>query len=91
LINHELIHFRQQLETLFIGSILFDVLESLYACMVLGKTFSDAYKWRSSEQEAYRNQLNANYLHDRRLWTRFKYLTDKKMFTFGNPGEIIYS
>lgn len=88
-INHERIHFRQQLETLFIGAIILTILETAYAVFVLNKSFSEAYTWRSSEQEAYRNQQNFHYLENRPLWEQFKYIKDKKALTFGKPGEII--
>jgi hypothetical protein len=89
-INHERIHFRQQLETVFIGFIIFMILEILYARLILRKTFKEAYLWCSSEQEAYRNQYDQDYLKQRGLWSQFKYLKDKKSFTFGNPGKIIF-
>jgi hypothetical protein len=91
LINHERIHFRQQLETLFIGSILFDIVETAYAMFVLRKSLKDAYVWRSSEQEAYRNQQDQTYLQKRKIWSQFRYLKDKRMFKFGPPGEIIFT
>lgn len=89
LINHELIHFRQQLEMLFIGLLLLDLVETVYAVVILKKSFPEAYKWRSSEQEAYRNQQNSNYLKERKLWSVFHYIRDKRNFSFGVPGEII--
>lgn len=91
ILNHEQIHFKQQLETLFIGSIILAILETLYACLVLRMSFADAYKWRSGEQEAYRNQQDQEYLKHRPFWAQFKYLRNKRMFTFGKPGEIIFT
>lgn len=91
ILNHEQIHFKQQLETLFVGSILLAVFETLYACVVLRLSFAEAYKWRSGEQEAYRNQQDQEYLKDRPFWAQFKYVRDKRMFTFGKPGEIIFT
>ena len=91
IVNHERIHFKQQVETLFIGSIILAVLETLYACLVLKMSFADAYKWRSSEQEAYRNQQDQKHLEARSLWAQLKYLKDKKIFVFGSPGEIIFT
>ena len=38
LINHELIHFRQQIETLIIGSIILNFCEKMYGMFVLRKT-----------------------------------------------------
>lgn len=89
IVNHELIHFRQQLEMLFIGLFIFELAETLYAVVVLKKSLSEAYKWRSSEQEAYINQQNQDYLKERKLWSIFHYTRNKKNFSFGNPGEII--
>lgn len=90
IINHERIHFRQQIETLFIGVIVLGILETLYATLILKKHLDDAYLWRSAEQEAYRNQQNQQYLQNRPFWNQFKYLTNKKEFILGSPGEIIY-
>lgn len=91
IINHERIHFRQQIETLFIGFYILSLLENLYALLILKKNLKEAYKWRSSEQEAYRNQQNFEYLNNRPLWAQFKYIKHKREFTFGNPGEIIFT
>ncbi len=91
LINHERIHFHQQLETAFIGLLIWSFLETLYARFVLGKTLEEAYLYRSSEQEAYRNQQNFSYLESRPLWEQFRYIKDKRAFTFGGPGEIIFT
>ncbi len=91
-INHERIHLRQQRETLFIGSMLLNVIETAYACIVLRKTLPQAYLWRTTEQEAYRNQHDFSYLQKRKTWAQFRYyLRDKKEFTLGAPGEIILS
>ena len=89
LINHERIHLKQQIEMFFVGLIVLNILETLYAIIFLKKSFSEAYRWRASEQEAYRNQNNLNYLKDRKIWTTFNYLKDKKEFNFGKPGEVI--
>lgn len=62
LIIHERIHFRQQLETLFIGSILLSIFEKLYAHFILKKSWFDSYLYSSGEQEAYLNQSNSEYL-----------------------------
>jgi len=90
LINHELIHFRQGIETLFIGSWLLSLVETVYAMLVLRKSLKEAYVWRSNEQEAYRNQGNSEYLKTRKLWSRFRYLRDKRAFKVGGPGEVVY-
>ena len=36
IINHELIHFKQQIETIFIGKLLLSIIEILYAKIILG-------------------------------------------------------
>ncbi|CAN5683249.1 hypothetical protein BH11PAT2_BH11PAT2_03780 [soil metagenome] len=90
LINHELIHFRQQLETLFVGHELLSLFERLYARIVLKKTKSERYLYAASEQEAYRNQNNPDYLKHRRLWSIFTYVRDKRDFEFGKElGQIV--
>ena len=91
IINHERIHFRQQLETAFVGLLAWSFIETLYGRLVLGKNLKEAYLWRSSEQEAYRNQQNFQYLNNRRLWAQFEYIKDKREFTLGSPGEIIFT
>ncbi len=91
IINHERIHFHQQLETAFVGKLVWSVMETIYAVLVLRKNFKEAYIWRASEQEAYRNQHDSQYLEHRPLWAQFKYVRDKKMFVFGKPGEIIFT
>jgi hypothetical protein len=91
LINHELIHFRQDVECLFVGSWLLSFVETAYAMLVLKKSLNEAYAWRSNEQEAYRNQNNPDYLKIRKPWTRFRYLKDKREFKVGGPSEIIYT
>ena len=89
LTNHELIHFRQQIETLFIGSWLINLLERQYAKLFLKKRNMESYTWKSSEQEAYRNQYDLEYLKNRKLWARFNYFKNKKKITFPEPGMIV--
>jgi len=87
---HEQIHFRQQIETLFIGSIILGILEKLYAHFVLNKSWFDSYLWISGEQEAYLNMYDQNYLKNRKMWAQFHYLKYKKNFTLTGPGIIKY-
>ncbi len=89
LIIHERIHFRQQLETLIIGSFLITWSERLYARLVLKKNRFEAYLWSSSEQEAYRNMHDDTYLEKRKCWAQFRYMKNKKKITFNGPGQII--
>lgn len=89
-INHELIHFRQFFDTFFIGLPLLTFFEQLYALIILRKSKPEAYLYAASEQEAYRNQQNFEYLKHRKFGTVFRYVRDKRDFTWGEPGEIVY-
>lgn len=89
LINHERIHFRQQLETLFIGSFFLAILERIFARVVLKKTNFEAYLFGSGEQEAYLHQNDLNYLKQRPLWKQFYYLKYKKNISLTEKGEIV--
>lgn len=81
-INHEKIHFKQQLETLFLGSLLLNIIEDVYSTLFLGLKGQERYLYRATEQEAYRNQLNLEYLDKRRIFSLFKYIKDKKKLRF---------
>jgi hypothetical protein len=59
--------------------------------MRLGQDFKEVYLWRTAEQEAYRNQQDQCYLLNRPPWAQFKYLKNKRTFTPGRSGEIIYA
>ena len=91
IINHELIHFRQQIETLFIGLPILSFFEREYARWILKKSKIERYLYVASEQEAYRNQQDSNYLKTRKFGSVFSYVKNKKDFTFGAPGEIRYT
>jgi hypothetical protein len=90
IINHELIHFRQQIETLFIGLPIISFIERQYARWVLKKTKAERYLYAASEQEAYINQQDREYLRKRKFGSVFRYIFNKRDFTFGKPGEIVY-
>ena len=90
LVNHELIHFRQQIELLFVGTLILHILETMYARLVLKKSAFDSYTWSSNEQEAYRNQHDSEYLGTRKRWAQFHYLKNKREFMVGGPGEVVY-
>lgn len=77
LINHEKIHFRQQIETAFVGFIIWSLLEMLYARLILRKSSKESYLYLSSEQEAYRNQHDLSYLESRPFWAQFRYVGEK--------------
>lgn len=90
-INHERIHFKQQIETLIIGSWILHILEEIYSRLFLHLKTTDCYLYRAVEQEAYRNQHDMNYLKNRKWFSVFKYITDKRQLTFveGRAPEVI--
>lgn len=90
-INHECIHFKQQVETLFVGIKIVWIIETFYGILILRKNWNDLYVWRSSEQEAYRNQNDANYLVTRKPFAWIWYMFHKRTFTITGPGEITYT
>lgn len=81
-INHERIHFKQQIETLIIGSWILHIIEDLYSRLFLKLKSPDYYLYRAVEQEAYRNQHDMDYLKNRKWFSIFKYVTDKRQLTF---------
>lgn len=64
IINHERIHFRQQLEMLVIPFFIWYIIEVIFK----------GYGNTSFEQEAYQNEDNLNYLKSRKLYSWVKYL-----------------
>lgn len=89
LITHETIHLKQQRDLLVIGSIILHIVETLIALVVYRMTWHDAYLWCSHEQEAYRNQNDPDYLKNRKLFSQFKYLFNKRKF-FHKDGVVTY-
>jgi hypothetical protein len=73
LINHEKIHFYQQLELLILPFYILYVLNYLVN-LIRFKNHSQAYFNISFEKEAYANDQNMNYLKNRRLYSWIKYL-----------------
>lgn len=71
-LNHEKIHFRQQLELLVVPFYVMYLLEYLVKWMVLKNRFK-AYKSISFEREAYENERNLNYLKKRKMFVFFNY------------------
>jgi hypothetical protein len=67
-INHESIHWKQQLEMLIIPFYFWYLIESIFK----------GYFNISFEQEAYTNQYNKDYLKTRKLYAWFKYLKKQK-------------
>lgn len=72
LINHEKIHIRQQLELLIIPFYIVYILEFVFHLIRIGNK-RDAYLNISFEKEAYSNELNLNYLQNRKFWSFIKY------------------
>jgi hypothetical protein len=81
-INHERIHFRQQIETLFVGSWALFIIEDIYSRLFLQLKAPDYYLYRAEEQEAYRNQHDMDYLRRRKWFSLLRYIRDKKRLVF---------
>ena len=73
LINHEKIHIRQMFEILIIGFYIWYCIEFVFR-LVQYRNLKDAYKNISFEREAYRHEMNFNYLRDRKFFRFLKYL-----------------
>ena len=65
--NHEAIHFQQQLETGIIGFYIIYVLNFLWLRLA-GISGPTAYRNLKAEKEAYGNELNIDYLTERKRW-----------------------
>ncbi len=73
LVNHEKIHFRQQLELLVVFFYIWYVVEYYYWYFRLHNHFL-AYKHISFEREAYAMESDLDYLKTRKFWAFLKYL-----------------
>ena len=73
LINHEKIHLRQQLELFVIPFYLFYVIEFLIR-LIIYRHWNKAYRNISFERESYVNEMNLQYLKNRKIWAFLKYL-----------------
>ena len=73
LINHEQIHFRQQLEMLIIPFYILYVLNYLFN-LVKYRDRYEAYRQMYYEREAYTNERDMNYLKKRKMWAFLGYL-----------------
>jgi len=73
LINHELIHLRQQLEMLVLPFYIWYISE-YFIRRLQYKSHYEAYKNISFEREAYANQQNLKYLKKRKFWSFIKYV-----------------
>lgn len=85
-INHERIHFRQQLELLFIGVWILSFCEDLYAKLILKLSPKETYLRRAVEQEAYLNQTDLEYLKNRPPFQLLRFINNKKKLEF-SPGR----
>lgn len=82
-ILHETIHHMQFVETLWLVFI-YSKFEYLYARYVLRYNHMQAYLFQATEQEAYLNQDNNNYLKERELYWFWKYMRYKTKFHLEN-------
>ena len=71
LINHERIHFRQQIELLIIGFYITYGFEFLIG-LVKYKDWDLAYKSISFELEAFQNEKNLDYLKQRKIFAQWR-------------------
>lgn len=78
-IRHEYIHHMQIAESLWIR-MLISMGENIYYRFVRHTSPMEAYLLSSTEQEAYLNQNNPNYLHQRPLFATWRYLMHKTKF-----------
>jgi len=69
-IDHEKIHWRQQIEMLIIIFYLFYLIEWFIKMFF----YKDAYRNISFEREAYSNSKNSNYLKNRKCFSWIKYI-----------------
>ena len=72
LLNHERIHFRQQIELLIIPFYFFYLLHYLILLARLGN-HDNAYRNIVFEKEAYANDQNLEYLKTRKIWSFMNY------------------
>ena len=73
LINHEKIHLRQQLELLILPFYVLYLLEFLVR-LCQYENWHLAYRNISFEREAYRNEIDLDYLNYRKSWNFLKYI-----------------
>lgn len=73
LINHELIHHRQQLELFILPFFLFYLIDYLIG-LIKFRNHQKAYMNICFEKEAYKNDNNLQYLKNRPFWAFLKYI-----------------
>ena len=66
-INHEMIHLRQQLELLVLPFYIIYLIEYLIL-LIIYRNHNKAYQNISFEKEAYKNDKDPNYLRNRKFW-----------------------
>lgn len=81
IINHELIHFRQELETLLVGHIVISIFEFIYYRIILRKSAWQTYILHAGEQEAYGNMYDSLYLRRRKPFAHLRNYFLKKPVT----------
>ncbi len=87
-VDHERIHHRQEVETLFVGVVVLSLIEFIYARFVLKKNKMQSYLYTAAEQEAYLSMHDHNYLQERKPWALLKFITHKRDFEIVGPGQI---
>lgn len=73
LINHEMIHIRQQIELLWLPFFLWYITE-FFIRLIQYRNAMKAYENISFEREAYYMENDFDYLRRRKIWSFFKYL-----------------
>lgn len=73
-INHEKIHFWQQLELLVLPFFIWYGIEFLIKFIFVYQDFYLTYQNISFEKEAYIHEKDLNYLRNRKLWSFMKYI-----------------
>lgn len=73
LVNHEMIHLRQQIEMLILFFYMFYVMEFLVR-LIRYRSRYEAYRNISFEREAFSNGADPRYLRNRKFWAFIKYL-----------------
>lgn len=87
-INHESIHIRQFIESM--GMFWFySKLEYLYFRIFKNYSHLEAYRYEATEQEAYLNQHNLNYLSQRPIFNTIKYMRNKTDFYTDSSYKVI--
>jgi hypothetical protein len=73
ILNHERIHFRQQVELLWAPFFVWYLVE-FFIRLIQYRNWNKAYRNISFEREAYAMESNTGYLKKRRFWAFVKYL-----------------